>query len=122
MALPLRAVLAASCPTCAGGASDPAAFADLFRRGAIWVRLLKGAPCTDTGAKPLWPRIMLVLAGGFTDEAGSYGPGGLQVATPEIQHNPVTDPSEGCINLSVTTAPLKFKGFIPVLASRPLGF
>jgi putative transcriptional regulator len=99
------------------------AFANLLRRGATRVRLLKGVPGADTGAHGhRGLEYTLVLAGGFTDETGSYAPGDLQVATPETVHNPVADPGEPCINLAVTTAPLRFSAIIPRFAAKLFGF
>lgn len=99
------------------------AFANLFRRGRIRVRLLKGAPGADTGGHGhRGLEYTLVLAGGFTDETGCYAPGDLQVATPQTRHNPVADPGEPCINLSVTTAPLRFDALVPRLAAKIFGF
>ena len=99
------------------------AFANLFRRGATRVRLLKGMPGADTGNHGHHGlEYTLVLAGGFTDETGSYAPGDLQMATPETVHNPVADLGEPCINLSVTTAPLRFNGLVPRLAGKLFGF
>lgn len=105
------------------GLGPDLAFANLFRRGATKVRLLKGAPGADTGAHGHHGlEYTLVLAGGFTDETGSYAPGDLQMATPETMHNPVADLGEPCINLSVTTAPLRFNGIIPRFAGKLFGF
>lgn len=99
------------------------AFANLFRRGRTRARLLRGAPGADTGAHGhRGVEYTLVLAGGFSDETGTYGPGDLQVATADTVHNPVADPGEDCINLSVTTAPLRFDGIIPRLAAKLFGF
>ncbi len=95
------------------------AFAPLFRRGGVAVKLLKGAPGADTGLHShRGLEFTLVLQGGFTDTTGSYGPGDLQMASAETWHNPVADPGEDCINLSVTTAPLRFKGLIPTIAGK----
>jgi putative transcriptional regulator len=99
------------------------AWAPLFRRGGVKARLLKGVAGSDTG----WHshqgvEFTLVLQGGFSDESGSYAPGDLQIAASDIWHNPIADPGEDCINLSVTTAPLKFKGLIPKIAGRLAGF
>jgi putative transcriptional regulator len=98
-------------------------YRNLFRRGGTRVRLLKGAPGADTGTHGHKGReYTLVLRGGFSDETGSYAPGDLQVANPETVHNPVADKGEPCINLAVTTAPLKFDALIPRLAARLFGF
>jgi putative transcriptional regulator len=99
------------------------AWAPLFRRGGVKVKLLKGVAGSDTGLHShRGLEFTLVLQGGFTDESGSYAPGDLQVAASDIWHNPVADPGEDCINLSVTTAPLKFKGLVPKIAGRLAGF
>jgi len=99
------------------------AYLPLFRRGGMRVKLLRGVPGTDTG----WhshrgTEFTLVLQGGFTDATGSYAPGDLQVAADELWHNPVADPGEDCINLSVTTGPLRFKNLIPAIAGKLFGF
>jgi putative transcriptional regulator len=99
------------------------AFANLLHRGATRVRLLRGAPGADTGAHGHHGlEYTLVLAGGFSDETGSYAAGDLQVATPETLHNPVADPGEPCINLAVTTAPLRFTGLFLRLGAKFFGF
>jgi putative transcriptional regulator len=53
---------------------------------------------------------------------GSYGPGDLQVADAELRHNPVADPGADCINLAVTTAPLKFENLLQKIAGPLFGF
>jgi len=99
------------------------AYRNLFARGRTRVRLLKGAPGADTGPHGHHGQeFTLVLRGGFSDETGSYAPGDLQVATPDMRHNPVADPGEPCINLSVTTAPLRFDGLVPRIAAKIFGF
>jgi putative transcriptional regulator len=121
---PLRQVLGGDLSGVCWRAMGPKlAFANLFRRGQTKVRLLKGMPGADTGNHGHHAfEYTLVLQGGFTDETGSYDPGDLQVATPEMVHNPVADPGEPCINLAVTTAPLRFDGFIPRIAAKTFGF
>jgi putative transcriptional regulator len=64
----------------------------------------------------------LVLAGGFTDVTGNYGPGDFQTATPYVHHNPRADLDGECVNLAVTTAPLKFDGWIAKIAGKFFGF
>ncbi len=100
------------------------AYAPLWRSGATRVRLLRGAPGSDTGRhshKGL--EYTQVLAGGFTDETGSYGPGDFQCASAEVSHNPVADnDGEDCINLAVTTDSLRFEGWIPTIVGKLFGF
>jgi putative transcriptional regulator len=99
------------------------AYVTLARRGTQAVRLLRGAPGTDTGRHShRGLEYTLVLKGGFTDETGSYGPGDFQCASPAVSHNPIADPGEGCINLAVTTAPLRFEGWVPKIVGRLFGF
>jgi putative transcriptional regulator len=99
------------------------AYVTLARRGPLAVRLLRGAPGTDTGRHSHHGlEYTLVLKGGFTDETGSYGPGDFQCASPEVSHNPIADKGEDCINLAVTTAPLRFDGLAQRIVGRLFGF
>jgi putative transcriptional regulator len=98
-------------------------YVTLYRRGPVAVRLLRGAPGTDTGRHShRGEEYTLVLRGGYTDETGSYGPGDFQAASAETLHNPVADPEEDCINLSVTTGPLRFDSPIQKIFARLFGF
>lgn len=62
----------------------------------------------------------LVIAGGFTDETGSYGPGDLTVKGPDDTHRPVGDPGEACYALAVRDGGLRFTGVAGVV-QRLLG-
>ena len=62
----------------------------------------------------------LVVAGGFSDETGSYGPGDLAVKGPDDTHQPVGDPGEVCFALAVRDAGLQFTGIMGVI-QRVLG-
>jgi putative transcriptional regulator len=62
----------------------------------------------------------LVLAGGFTDERGSYGPGDVIINGPDDCHQPVGDPGEVCFALAVRDGGLRFTGMIGVI-QRLLG-
>ena len=85
-------------------------YVPLFRRGRVTARLLRGAAGAETGAhRHTGEEYTLVLKGGFSDVTGSYAPGDLQMMEGEMHHNPVADPSEDCINLAVTSGPLKFE-------------
>lgn len=57
----------------------------------------------------------LVLAGGFSDEVGSFARGDVASADESLLHQPVADPGEPCICLAVTDAPLRFTGVVPRL-------
>ena len=98
-------------------------YVPLARQGGTAIRLLRGAPGADTGRHDhRGMEFTLVLSGGFTDETGSYGPGDFQTAAPGLAHNPVADPGADCINLSVTTGPLRFEGLVQKIAGKLFGF
>jgi putative transcriptional regulator len=99
------------------------AYLPLFRRDGLSVKLLRGVAGTDTGTHShRGLEYTVVLQGGFTDVTGSYAPGDMQIADGETWHNPVADPGEDCINLAVTTAPLRFKNLVPMIAGKLFGF
>ena len=99
------------------------AYANLYRRGPVALRLLRGAPGANTGSHShRGMEYTLVLKGGFTDVTGNYGPGDFQMASAAVNHDPVADAGEDCINLALTTASLRFDGLVPRLASRIFGF
>jgi putative transcriptional regulator len=52
----------------------------------------------------------LVVAGGFRDELGSYGPGDIAVSDQSISHQSAADPDEVCLALSVRDGGLRFSG------------
>jgi putative transcriptional regulator len=98
------------------------AYIPLYRRGNVRMRLLRGAPGADVGCHGhRGQEYTLVLAGGYSDQTGSYGLGDFQTAAEGLKHNPKADP-EGCINLAVTTAPLRFEDIIPRLVAPLFGF
>jgi putative transcriptional regulator len=99
------------------------AFLPLFRRDGVSVKLLRGVPGADTGLHSHGGmEFTLVLQGGYSDETGSYARGDVQIASADVWHSPKADPGEDCINLSVTTAPLLFKGLVPTIAGKLFGF
>ena len=99
------------------------AYFPILRRGSTSVRLLRGAPGTEVGAHThRGMEYTLVLRGGFSDVTGSYAPGDLQVADASVRHSPIADAGEDCINLAVTTAPLKFENLIQKIAGPLFGF
>ena len=99
------------------------AYVPLLRRGAVTARLLRGVPGTETGAhRHGGLEYTLVLKGGFSDETGRYAPGDLQVMQGDMRHNPVADPGEPCINLAVTTGPLKFDSLLQRIVAPLFGF
>lgn len=54
--------------------------------------------------------LTLVVAGGFSDALGSYGPGDLVVNGPDDTHRPVGDEGEVCFALALRDGGLKFTG------------
>lgn len=62
----------------------------------------------------------LVVAGGFSDETGSFGPGDLAVKGPDDTHQPVGDAGEVCFALAVRDAGLRFTGVMGLI-QRVLG-
>ena len=99
------------------------AYVPIFRRGTVTARLLRGVPGAETGAhRHAGLEYTLVLKGGFRDETGSYAPGDLQMMEGDLRHNPVADPGEDCINLAVTTGPLKFESLLQKIVAPLFGF
>jgi putative transcriptional regulator len=98
-------------------------YVTLYRQGPVAVRLLRGAAGTDVGRHGhRGMEYTLVLRGGYADTTGSYAAGDFQVASPELLHNPVADPGEDCINLSVTTGRLNFDSAVQKIVARLFGF
>lgn len=59
--------------------------------------------------------LTLVLQGSFADSEGRFGPGDVETAHDEIDHQPVAGPDAPCICLAATDAPLRFRALIPRL-------
>lgn len=59
--------------------------------------------------------LTLVLQGSFSDEAGRFGVGDLEVADQSVDHTPIADEGAPCICLAATDAPLRFNTFVPRL-------
>lgn len=60
--------------------------------------------------------LTLVLQGAFRDETDRFGPGDLEIANEDLNHQPVAEAGEACICLAATDAPLRFNGLLPRLA------
>ncbi len=54
----------------------------------------------------------LVVAGGFSDETGSFGPGDLAIKGPDDTHQPVADLDGVCFALAVRDGGLQFTGLM----------
>lgn len=53
--------------------------------------------------------LTLCLVGGYSDEAGAYGPGDVAIADPSVRHQPKADDDGACFVLAITDAPLTFR-------------
>jgi putative transcriptional regulator len=77
------------------------------------VFLLKSGPGTrmlehsHTGVE-----MTCVLAGGFSQEQGHYGPGDFDVGDEDVDHYPIVDPGGDCICLVAMQGGLRFGGLI----------
>lgn len=52
----------------------------------------------------------LVLSGGYTDAAGAFRRGDVEIADGSVEHRPLAMADQPCICLAVTDAPLRFSG------------
>lgn len=59
--------------------------------------------------------LTLVLQGSFSDSEGAFGPGDLEVAENELNHQPTAGHEAPCICVAATDAPLRFHSLIPRL-------
>jgi putative transcriptional regulator len=57
--------------------------------------------------------LTLVLQGAFSDETDRFGKGDIEVATQDLNHQPIAEMGEDCICLAATDAPLRFNSVIP---------
>ncbi len=80
------------------------------------VRLLyipAGAAVPDHGHRGT--ELTLVLQGAFHDETDRFAKGDVEVATEDLNHQPIAEKGEDCICLAATDAPLRFNSLIPRL-------
>ncbi len=85
--------------------------------GTATVRLLHipaGVAVPDHGHRGT--ELTLVLQGAFVDDTDRFARGDIEIATEELDHQPVAELGEDCICLAATDAPLRFNGLIPRLA------
>lgn len=81
------------------------------------VRLLHipaGMAIPDHGHRGM--ELTLVLQGAFKDEGDRFGEGDIEVATEDLDHQPVAELGMDCICLAATDAPLRFNSWIPRIA------
>jgi putative transcriptional regulator len=54
----------------------------------------------------------IVLDGAYTDAAGSFARGSIEIADSGVTHKPLSDPVTGCVCLAVLSAPVQLTGVI----------
>lgn len=89
---------------------------------AATVRLLKipaGRPVPMHSHRGI--ELTVILCGAFSDATGTYIRGDLQEADDTLLHQPHAAPSEDCVCLAVTQAPLRFKSWAARLVQPFLG-
>ena len=57
--------------------------------------------------------LTLVLQGAFRDETDRFGPGDLEIANEDLNHQPIAEAGADCICLAATDAPLRFNALLP---------
>ncbi|MCK6419082.1 MAG: ChrR family anti-sigma-E factor [Alphaproteobacteria bacterium] len=79
-------------------------------------RFYKLAPAMRTPAHGhAGTEITLVLHGSYHDESGQYHCGDLAVADERMDHRQIACAQQGCVCLTVTTAPVKLSGWMRLL-------
>jgi putative transcriptional regulator len=58
----------------------------------------------------------MVLAGGYTDESGSFARGDVENADSSVVHQPIADQGEPCICVTVTQGPLLPTGLFRLIS------
>lgn len=54
--------------------------------------------------------VTVVLEGAYRDQFGRFGPGDIEIADGDIDHQPIAEPERDCYCLAVTDAPLRLTG------------
>ena len=54
----------------------------------------------------------LVVSGAYSDDAGRFGPGDIELADDAVDHKPIAERGETCICFAVTEAPMQLTGRI----------
>lgn len=97
-----------------GGGVSQAILTDRDGATARLLRIPGGASVPDHGHKGM--ELTLVLKGAYRDAEDWFGPGDIEVATEELEHQPVAEPGPDCICLAATDAKLRFNAILPKLA------
>jgi len=93
------------------------------RRNGISVRMLRiapGAALPDHGHNGA--EHTLVLEGSFSDETACFRRGDVESADTQDTHTPVAGAGSECLCLTVTHAPLRFRGLVNRVVARWTGF
>jgi putative transcriptional regulator len=56
--------------------------------------------------------LTVVLDGAYTDEAGLFGRGAIEIADSSVSHRPMADAVHGCVCLAVLSAPVQLTGML----------
>jgi putative transcriptional regulator len=75
-----------------------------------------GQSMPDHGHRGL--ELTLVLQGAFCDDNTRFGPGDVEIATPDLDHSPVAEAWQDCICLIATDAQLRFNSLVPRMMQR----
>lgn len=94
-----------------GGGIKQAILLDEDEASARLLYIPGGAAVPDHGHNGL--ELTLVLQGAFSDEVDRFARGDLEIATDDLDHQPIAEPGEACICLAATNGPLKFNAFLP---------
>lgn len=92
------------------------------RDGSTQARLLRipaGKPVPEHGHGGR--ELTVVLTGAFRDGETIFGPGDVEDADAEIEHQPIATEDADCICLAVTDAPLRFRSWLVRLMQPILG-
>jgi putative transcriptional regulator len=86
------------------------------------IYLLRAAPGKNLPAhRHLGWETTCVLAGGFTDSTGDYGPGDFVKIENNVSHKPVSGPGEACICLIASEGRLRMRGLLARLVQPLVG-
>lgn len=96
-----------------GGGIKQAILISSDRGSARLLRIPAGQAVPDHGHRGL--EMTLVLRGAFSDEAGRFARGDIELADEDVDHTPTAESGDDCICLAATDAPLRFNAFLPRL-------
>ncbi len=65
--------------------------------------------------------LTLILKGAYTDELGRFGAGDVADLDEHVEHQPMVTSDTDCICLAATSAPTRFKSFIPRMLQPLIG-